>query len=444
MALRIIEKNHRWGYIGCTKLRSTGSNFKYNESNSFPMRPNNGDSAFWHSAILWPRTGSAASYMLCMRFYDSWRGAWGSEDTNDRVGWHVMSDGTMVLSILPSGPVTKQSLQWFGGYLFDSFPDNAKFTKNGEPYTVRLMKCGYNKLGAGGGLSGDEEYQTYVLGSGEANIGTWGNWVTWSLDHHISEESLYPDRDDLDDGTFYNGSTTYVSLSYTVKPVGNLSTHGVSPNTDTNNPNSSNSAVFRLIAIPDDKWVDITGQTSYGVQTGGFSVSFNMDYPDGSTVKNLTVMLDSTTVLSETTSATGSRTVNIPESMVQSLASGTHSISISCQNATGAHTTTLSATFIKADTMISVTGNKVDRDDMPTACKLVRSRVVASGGSEAWFVTNNANDAEPVWEAYTGESHTFQNKEKTASLWAVSWRAEISGGTTQQSRLIKQVAMAVV
>lgn len=442
MALRIIEKNHRWGYIGCSSTSMGGATHTYNEGSSFPMHSNHGDSAWWANAILKYTQGSVNGNWLHMRFYSSWRGAWGSENTGYKVGWHVMSDGTMVLSSLPTGPITKSTLEWYGGYLFDSFPDDAKFTKDGEQYTVRLMKCGYFKRGGpGGGLVDGDEYSTYVLGSGEANTSTWGNWVTWSLDHE--ETSMYPDR-----GTGYcaawNANSDLIGSSYRVSPAGNLSKNVETPTSSYLNSSTSESAVFRLIAIPDNKWADITGQTSYGIKTKGFDVTFNIEYPDGGYVVDFSVDVDGTTVTSAGSYQTGQHTVNIPDATVNGLKSGNHTVTVTCKNAARTHTTTLKASFTKADTYISVTGKACDREDMPKACKLVRQRVVGDGGSEAWFVTNNANDAEPVWEEYTGESHTFQNKEKTASMWAVSWRAEISGGTTQQSRLIKQVAMAVV
>ena len=63
------------------------------------------------------------------------------------------------------------------------------------------------------------------------------------------------------------------------------------------------------------------------------------------------------------------------------------------------------------------------------------------------FVSNNANDASPVWEVYTPDSagnHTFSNKTKTASKWAVSTKLKLTANDSTGEIAVRAIGMGVI
>ena len=63
------------------------------------------------------------------------------------------------------------------------------------------------------------------------------------------------------------------------------------------------------------------------------------------------------------------------------------------------------------------------------------------------FVSNNANDASPVWEAYTPDSagnHTFSNNTKTASKWAVATKLKLTANDSTGEIAVRAIGMGVI
>lgn len=102
-------------------------------------------------------------------------------------------------------------------------------------------------------------------------------------------------------------------------------------------------------------------------------------------------------------------------------------------------------TFTKSESLLQVTGNKVEFDNMPTFCKMVDNCVVPSGAIITREVTNNANDGTPTWETYVGDKHAFDNTVKIADKWAVQWRISIDNSHgDSQARIQSGVGMAIM
>lgn len=102
-------------------------------------------------------------------------------------------------------------------------------------------------------------------------------------------------------------------------------------------------------------------------------------------------------------------------------------------------------TFTFMETGIEVTGTPQAVERRPTACSLVTITDIPAGATAVWQVTNNANDDNPSWEIYEGDSHVFENTEATSGTFALNWRVNVDAGTaTTQPKIIEKVGMGVL
>lgn len=102
-------------------------------------------------------------------------------------------------------------------------------------------------------------------------------------------------------------------------------------------------------------------------------------------------------------------------------------------------------TFTFMETGIEVTGTPQAVERRPTACSLVTITDIPAGATAVWQVTNNANDDNPSWEIYEGDSHVFENTEATSGAFALNWRVNVDAGTaTTQPKITEKVGMGVL
>ena len=61
------------------------------------------------------------------------------------------------------------------------------------------------------------------------------------------------------------------------------------------------------------------------------------------------------------------------------------------------------------------------------------------------WVTNNASDVEPTWEAYElGAYHIFENNAKTADKWATAVKVKITAGESTGEISVSDIATGVL
>lgn len=102
-------------------------------------------------------------------------------------------------------------------------------------------------------------------------------------------------------------------------------------------------------------------------------------------------------------------------------------------------------TFTYMDTGIEVTGTPQAMERRPTACSLVTITDIPAGATAVWQVTNNANDDNPSWEVYEGDSHVFENTEAASGTFALNWKVNVDAGTaTTQPKITEKVGMGVL
>lgn len=102
-------------------------------------------------------------------------------------------------------------------------------------------------------------------------------------------------------------------------------------------------------------------------------------------------------------------------------------------------------TFILMDAGIEVTGKPQAVERRPTACSLVTITDIPAGATAVWQVTNNANDDNPSWEIYEGDSHVFENTEAASGKFALGWKVNVDAGTaTTQPKITEKVGMGVL
>lgn len=102
-------------------------------------------------------------------------------------------------------------------------------------------------------------------------------------------------------------------------------------------------------------------------------------------------------------------------------------------------------TFTYMETGIEVTGTPQAVERRPTACSLVTITDIPAGATAVWQVTNNANDDNPSWEIYEGDSHVFENTEAASGTFALSWKVNVDAGTaTTQPKITEKVGMGVL
>lgn len=84
-------------------------------------------------------------------------------------------------------------------------------------------------------------------------------------------------------------------------------------------------------------------------------------------------------------------------------------------------------------------------DTKPDRIDVKLNATIDSAATEELWVTNNANDAQPVWEPYTlGEYHVFTNADKTAARWATAVKLKITANTATGEISVSDIATGVL
>lgn len=209
------------------------------------------------------------------------------------------------------------------------------------------------------------------------------------------------------------------------------------------------------LSVSDDGTVSVntaptitnTSGTQLGEKNAAFSYSYTVSDADGDTI-SVTEKLDGKTVTTRTDIASGTVLTfeqASTEEGFRRILNGSHTIQIVASD--GKDSSSVSATFTKGVTSASVTLKSplAVEGDITVAVL----QVTGSIPDDATFkveVTNNANDAEPVWQDATTEVQKGANivfSNKTASNGAAfNFRISVSRGASGESGYIEAVTGA--
>lgn len=339
----------------------------------------------------------------------------------NKATWNVMEDGTMV-TCGADGPLTSFKYGDRSGSEEVYGTKTSTFSKDGRQYELRIMSCGYRRKSVDYTMEDgvDDDYSKYILGSDDPSSSAWGAVRTHGAD-----------RDD------YPASST--------TRVYKISRGDSSGNMQHLDADSTTPFAVRAVAEPIVHNPYVEGlPDSLGNVGEGFSFQVTPVWQDGQTVDSFVAKLGDVTILDSSNVQVGvPLTVSISDDLFSSLSSGVNKIELTVSNGTG-YENAYEVSFNKARVFVSLESNPATTESKPSSCTIASAVSIGVGATQQWWVCNNANDANPAWEEYTGERHRFSNDSKTADSWAVAWKCKIGGAqATTQSELIKQVAMGV-
>ena len=209
------------------------------------------------------------------------------------------------------------------------------------------------------------------------------------------------------------------------------------------------------LSVSDDGTVSVntaptitnTSGTQLGEKNAAFSYSYTVSDADGDTI-SVTEKLDGKTVTTRTDIASGTVLTfeqASTEEGFRRILNGSHTIQIVASD--GKDSSSVSATFTKGVTSASVTLKSplAVEGDITVAVLQVTGSIPDDATFKA-EVTNNANDAEPVWQDATTEVQKGTNivfSNKTASNGAAfNFRISVSRGASGESGYIEAVTGA--
>ena len=209
------------------------------------------------------------------------------------------------------------------------------------------------------------------------------------------------------------------------------------------------------LSVSDDGTVSVntaptitnTSGTQLGEKNAAFSYSYTVSDADGDTI-SVTEKLDGKTVTTRTDIASGTVLTfeqASTEEGFRRILNGSHTIQIVASD--GKDSSSVSATFTKGVTSASVTLKSplAVEGDITVAVLQVTGSIPDDATFKA-EVTNNANDAEPVWQDATTEVQKGTNivfSNKTASNGAAfNFRISASRGASGESGYIEAVTGA--
>lgn len=209
------------------------------------------------------------------------------------------------------------------------------------------------------------------------------------------------------------------------------------------------------LSVSDDGTVSVntaptitnTSGTQLGEKNAAFSYSYTVSDADGDTI-SVTEKLDGKTVTTRTDIASGTVLTfeqASTEEGFRRILNGSHAIQIVASD--GKDSSSASATFTKdvASASVTLKSPLAVEGDITVAVLQVTGSIPDDATFKA-EVTNNANDAEPVWqdattEAQKGTNIVFSNK--TASNGAAfNFRISVSRGASGESGYIEAVTGA--
>lgn len=209
------------------------------------------------------------------------------------------------------------------------------------------------------------------------------------------------------------------------------------------------------LSVSDDGTVSVntaptitnTSGTQLGEKNAAFSYSYTVSDADGDTI-SVTEKLDGKTTATRTGIASGTALTfgqASTEEEFRRILNGSHTIQIVASD--GKDSSSVSATFAKSVTSASVTLKSplAVEGDITVAVLQVTGSIPDDATFKA-EVTNNANDAEPVWQDATTEVQKGTNivfSNKTASNGAAfNFRISVSRGASGESGYIEAVTGA--
>lgn len=154
--------------------------------------------------------------------------------------------------------------------------------------------------------------------------------------------------------------------------------------------------------------------SNLGTKNSGFEVSYSVDDVDSADSITVKEKLDGTVKRTFTATKKATNEFQITGEYFMKVLNGNHTISIEASD--GKATTTHSLTFTKSVTSLSVTlSSPIVLDAAPEVCAISITGSIPGDAVLTVKVTNNANDASPVWEDATsavksGLNHIFENK----------------------------------
>lgn len=209
------------------------------------------------------------------------------------------------------------------------------------------------------------------------------------------------------------------------------------------------------LSVSDDGTVSVntaptitnTSGTQLGEKNAAFSYSYTVSDADGDTI-SVTEKLDGKTTATRTGIASGTALTfgqASTEEEFRRILNGSHTIQIVASD--GKDSSSVSATFAKSVTSASVTLKSplAVEGDITVAVLQVTGSIPDDATFKA-EVTNNANDAEPVWQDATtevqkGTNIVFSNKTASNGV-AFNFRISVSRGASGESGYIEAVTGA--
>lgn len=181
-----------------------------------------------------------------------------------------------------------------------------------------------------------------------------------------------------------------------------------------------------------------TSGADLGIKDGGFSVAYSVEDPDGDSM-TVTEAIDGVTKRTFTPEPGANNSFAVTGEYFMCLLNGRHTMTITASDGKGSTVHTL--VFTKEIHAASITlAEPLDADAKIEICVMSVIGQIPADAVYSVKVTNNANDAEPVWEDCTAEvkagaNHVFQNTTATNGF-AFNFKIEVERGASGEGGYI--------
>ena len=178
---------------------------------------------------------------------------------------------------------------------------------------------------------------------------------------------------------------------------------------------------------------DQASGTDLGTKSSGFSVSYSVDDEDGDAV-TVTESMDGTTKRTFEATLEATNQFQVTGTYFQQLLNGQHTMKMKAQD-TGGKSSEYTLLFTKSVTACSITlETPMEADAQITIAALSVSGDIPADANYQVLLTNNAKDAEPVWEDATTEvknrsNYLFENDTATNGF-AFNFKVTASRGAS--------------
>lgn len=178
---------------------------------------------------------------------------------------------------------------------------------------------------------------------------------------------------------------------------------------------------------------DTPSGSDLGTKSSGFSISYQVDDADGDDV-TVTEKMDSTTKRSYEATLEATNQFQVTGTYFQQLLNGKHTMKMKAQD-TGGKSAEHILTFTKSVTSCSITMEQpMEADAQITIMVMSVAGDIPADAEYQVLVTNNAKDAEPVWEDATsaiksGANYLFTNETATNGF-AFNFKLTASRGSS--------------